>query len=138
MGCQPRCDVTYIRTVVGRRRRDRVLLCRLDDHGNIEHVQGPTWCADILTPKINKLCIGQMNKHSRQLLKMLRRDTVVGGMAVTSKNALPHPLLLLRIHVHSNDIENHHIFTLSNTCSLLTITQLIITIATCILLTYIT
>ena len=78
-------------------------------------------------------------KHSRQLLKMLRRDTVVGGVAVTFKNALPHPLLLLRIHVpHSNDIENHHIFTLSNTCSLLTITQLIITIATmsCILLTY--
>ena len=35
--------------------------------------------------------------HSRQLLKMLRRDTVVGGVAITSKNVLPHPLLLLRI-----------------------------------------
>ena len=38
--------------------------------------------------------------------------------------------------VDSNDIENHRIFTPSNTCSLLTITQLISTIATCILLTY--
>ena len=35
--------------------------------------------------------------HSRQLLKMLRRDTVVGGVAMMSKNVLPHPLLLLRI-----------------------------------------
>ena len=35
--------------------------------------------------------------HSRQLLKMLRRDTVVEGVAMTSKNVLPHPLLLLRI-----------------------------------------
>ena len=35
--------------------------------------------------------------HSRRLLKMLRRDTVVGGVAMTSKNVLPHPLLLLRI-----------------------------------------
>ena len=33
--------------------------------------------------------------HSRQLMKMLRRDTVIGGVAMTSKNVLPHPLLLL-------------------------------------------
>ena len=35
--------------------------------------------------------------HSRQLLKMLRRDTVVGGVAIASTNVLPHPLLSLRI-----------------------------------------
>ena len=35
--------------------------------------------------------------HSRQLLKMLRRDTLVGGVATVPKNVLPHPLLLLRI-----------------------------------------
>ena len=28
MRCQPKCDVTYIRTYGHRRRRDRVLLCR--------------------------------------------------------------------------------------------------------------
>ena len=40
MGCQPRCDVTYIRTVVGRRRRrDPVLLCRCIIMHNV-HVDG--------------------------------------------------------------------------------------------------
>ena len=45
MGCQPRCDVTYIRTVVGRRRRDRVLLCRLTSHALNEYMVGVSYIA---------------------------------------------------------------------------------------------
>ena len=76
--------------------------------------------------------------HNRQLLKMLRRDTVVGhGHDIQGCFAMPTFIVTYTYYVHSNDIENYHIVTLSNTHSLLTITQLISTIGyTCILLTY--
>ena len=48
------------------------------------------------------LCIGL---HSRQLSKMLHRDTVVGGVAMTSRFAVPTFIVTYTSYVHSNDIE---------------------------------
>ena len=54
-------------------------------------IGGPNFFGDI--------CMYICVYHSRQLLKMLRRDTVIGGVAMTSKNVLPHPLLLLHYNI---------------------------------------
>ena len=69
--------------------------------------------------------------HSRQLLKMLRRDTVVGGVAITSKNALPHPPFIVTYTMYTlMTLKTTTLLQLAiHTCSLLTITQLISTIA---------
>ena len=79
--------------------------------------------------------------HSRQLLKMVRRDTVVGGVSIAPmQECFATPTFTITYYTMCtliNGIKNNHIFMPSNRGSLLT--QLISTTCmACILLTYMT
>ena len=81
------CDIVIIIMSVGTLCKYITWFFVLLEH--ISLVVRPLWKTEIITwaqCSHNYHNVNVTDIHSRQLLKMLRRDTVVGGVAMTSKN----------------------------------------------------